>query len=156
MESNGLYFKKIWEDDTIFELKIEIKSSCAISHVCCYVDKNLLNELKELANQFLSERKSFTWCLSKKSDGNIDYTPYFSLCIDKIDLKGNISVSIEMDNNKVDIEKMVCITSIATEIGLFEQFLKRLNSFIREDIIEFDLLGNDTNGYQKDGAIVML
>ena len=88
---DNLIISKIWEDETIFELQIEVYSKYVQAHQSCYFNGELLNKLATFLTDFCRLNNSATYFESGHKTGK--YTPAFSLELSS-DRQGHVT----MDN----------------------------------------------------------
>ena len=120
---DNIIVSKIWEDETIFELQIEVYSQYVNAHQTCYFDGMLLNELASFLTGFCNSDNSATYFESGHKTGK--YTPAFSLSL-STDSQGHITIGVDLEICDVDDRSHRCQCNVKCELGALERFGKRL------------------------------
>lgn len=120
---DNLIISKVWEDETIFELQIEVSSQFVNAYQKCYFDETLLNKLSSFLTEFCKLDNPATYFESGHKKGK--YTPEFSLALSS-DRKGHVTIDVDLEICDVDDRSHRCQCNVRCELGALERFGKRL------------------------------
>jgi hypothetical protein len=125
MDNNldNLLISKVWEDETIFELQIEVCSQYVNAHQTCYFNEDLLNKLSSFLTEFCKSENPATYFESGHKTGK--YTPAFSLALSS-DRRGHVTIGVDLEICDVDDRSHRCQCNVRCELGALERFGKRL------------------------------
>lgn len=120
---DNIIISKIWEDETIFELQIEVHSQYVKAYQSCYFDEELLNKLSTILTDFCSLDNPVTYFESGPKTGK--FTPTFSLEL-STDRHGYVTINVDLEVCDVDDRSHRCQCNVMCELGALESFGKRL------------------------------
>lgn len=127
----NIRIEKIWEDDSCFEIKLSIESEFVSAWQTCYFDAVSFNELSSFINDYCIGECNSNYYESGDKQGNS--TPSFSMCL-RDDSKGHVVVEMDLEINDVEDRTHRCVCNVYSELGLLEQFAKRLSRLVRSEI----------------------
>ena len=128
---DNLIISKVWEDETIFELQIEVCSQYVNAHQTCYFNEDLLNKLSYFLTEFCKPDNSTTYFESGHKTGN--YTPAFSLELSS-DRQGHVTINVDLEICDVVDRSHRCQCNVRCELGALECFGKRLAKLNKGEI----------------------
>ena len=120
---DNIIVSKIWEDETIFELQIEVYSQYVKAYQSCYFDGELLNKLSTFLTDFCSLDNPATYFESGPKTGK--FTPAFSLGL-STDRQGHVTIDVDLEVCDVDDRSHRCQCNVMCELGSLENFGKRI------------------------------
>lgn len=110
---DNIIFEKVWQDESLIELKISASSEFVSAYQSCYIH----------------DKKSCYLEFGKK-EGN--YTPAFTMCIMPADMSGYVKIEVDIEIADNDTRSHRCCFYIKSELGLIEQLGKNLKKLIIE------------------------
>ena len=128
---DNLIFRKIWEDETTFELQIEVDSQYVHAHQSCYFNEELLNRLAAFLTGICKPDNSETYFESGCKSGK--YIPAFSLAL-STDKQGHVTMEVDLEICDVDDRSHRCQCNVRCELGALERFGKRLTKLNEGEI----------------------
>ncbi|WP_026584991.1 hypothetical protein [Bacillus sp. J33] len=136
MPEPSIRFKKTWEDVDFYELQMEFKCANCKAHIDIYTSNEELEELRKGINYFCNlSINEFTW---KSGNETENVTHFISIRFFKHNNRGHIGLELTVDNKLEVPEKMNANFFIITEINQLDDFVKKLERLINEEIIELE------------------
>lgn len=136
MPEPSIRFKKTWEDVDFYELQMEFKGANCKADIDIYTSNEELEELRKGINYFCNlSINEFTW---KPGNETENITHFISIRFFKHNNRGHIGLELTVDNKLEVPEKMNANFFIITEINQLDDFLKKLERLINEEIIELE------------------
>lgn len=129
---DNIIFKKIWQDDSLIELKISANSEFATAYQSCYIQDKKLEEIAETICGFIYNYNQSCYLEFGKKEGN--FTPAFSMCILPADISGHAKIEVDIEMADNDMRSHRCCFYVKSELGAIEQ----LGMDLKKLIIELD------------------
>ena len=127
----NICIEKIWEDNYCFEIKLSIESEYISAWQTCYFDSVTFGELCAFLIRYCEGSFDSNYYESGPKQGN--YTPQFSIRL-KNDNAGHITLEMNLEINDVEDRTHRCVCNVYTELGLLEQFAKKISILDRAKI----------------------
>lgn len=129
---DSLSFEKVWNEDGLFELRVEATSKYVSAFQYCYIPETDFIEIGNKLTDYISAFNKECYLEFGKKTGN--YTPAFSLLFFPADNHGHvrIEVDLEIDDNKSRSHR--CNFFLDFEIGQVEHFARSINQLLYSDI----------------------
>lgn len=131
--ADNIVITRIWQDTNFFEVFVECTSANLFISYNYYLTTSHIDDLHGQIQKLLCyENHSVLW---KSGNRGAEYAPCFEIKINNISKTGTVEMEIYMEfiDNKAQY-KHNCIFCIKTDIGLLENFSKRL-LFLKENSI---------------------
>lgn len=129
---DNLIFEKIWQDDSLIELKISASSEFVTAYQSCYIQDERLAEIAERICGYTESYNEACYLEFGKKEGN--YTPAFSMCILPADVFGHIKIEVDIEIADNDTRAHRCCFYVESELGLIERLGKDLKRLITEPV----------------------
>ena len=126
----NISIEKIWEDACCFEIKLSVESEYVRAWQTCYYDSFSFGEFCSFLIRYCEGTPNSDYYESGAKQGN--YSPSFSMRL-KDDNSGHISVEMDLEINDVEDRTHRCVCNVYTELGLLEQFAKRISRLIQAE-----------------------
>lgn len=127
---DNIIFKKIWQDDSLIELKISAESKFVSAYQSCYVQDKKLEEIAVKICNFVGNYNEACYLEFGNKEGN--YTPAFSMCILPADISGHIKIEVDIEVADNDTRSHRCCFYVNSELGLIERLGMALKNLITE------------------------
>lgn len=129
---DNIIFEKIWQDDSLIELKISANSEFVSAYQSCYIQDKKLEEIAETICNFVGNYNEACYLEFGKKEGN--YTPAFSMCMLPADISGHVNIEVDIEIADNDTRSHRCCFYVKSELGEIE----RLGMDLKKLIIEQD------------------
>lgn len=129
---DNIIFEKIWQDESLIELKISANSEFVSAFQSCYIQDKKLAEIAEKICDFAGNYNEACYLEFGQKEGN--YTPAFSMCMLPADMSGHVKIEVDLEIADNDKRLHRCCFYVKSELGLIEQ----LGIALKELIIEQD------------------
>lgn len=116
---DNIIFEKIWQDNSLIELRISANSKFVSAYQNCYIEDK---ELEEIANKVIEYAERYTessYLEFGRKEGN--YTPAFSMCIMPADMSGHVKIEVDIEIADNDTRSHRCCFYVNSELGLIER-----------------------------------
>lgn len=127
---DNIIFEKIWQDDSLIELKISANAEFVSAYQSCYIQDKKLEEIVETICNFVENYSEACYLEFGKKEGN--YTPAFSMCMLPADISGHVKIEVDIEIADNDTRSHRCCFYVKSELGLIE----RLGMALKKLIIE--------------------
>lgn len=127
---DNIIFEKVWQDESLIELKISASSEFVSTYQSCYIQDKKLEETAEKIYNFVGKYDESCYLEFGKKEGN--YTPAFSMCIMPADMSGHVNIEVDIEIADNDTRSHRCCFYVKSELGLIEQLGKNLKKLIIE------------------------
>ena len=135
---DNIIFEKIWQDDSLIELKISADSEFASAHQSCYIQDKNLEEIAETICNFVDNYNEACYLEFGKKEGN--YTPAFSMCMLPVDTSGHVKIEVDIEIADNDMRSHRCCFYVKSELGSIERLGMTLKKLIKEpDVCQVSL-----------------
>ncbi len=117
---DNLIFKKIWEDELLYEIRIKAITERITVFTDCYVnDETLVNMRNDIADFIINKQKEKIVAVGTFGDDSV------SLIAIKLNQNrsGHILLDIKMELNDDSEPKHFCNFYLRTETGMMERFI---------------------------------
>lgn len=121
---DNIILETVWQDASIYELKITASSEYITVFQSCYVDSNILKEAKEKIHNYGNNYDRE--CYLEFGDKTGNCTPAFSLKIFPADIHGHVKIEVDMEIDDNDKREHRCCFYVMCELGQLERFGKSL------------------------------
>ena len=136
---DNIIFEKIWEDETLIQIKITAISKYITAFQNCYVNKITIEETNKRIKQYIDNYNNDVYIQFGEKIGN--YTPAFSMNILKSDIYGHVKIEVDLEIDDTDDRSHRAKFFVVSELGAIEkfriQFLKILENKIGATISIF-------------------
>ncbi|EFV74829.1 hypothetical protein HMPREF1013_04855 [Bacillus sp. 2_A_57_CT2] len=136
MPEPSIRFKKIWEDVDFYELQMEFKGAYCNANIDIYTSNAELEELRigiiNFSNLSMDE---FKWTSGNDTE---NVTHFISIRFFKHNNRGHIGLELTVDNKLEVPEYMHANFFLITEINQLDDFARKLERLINEEIIELE------------------
>lgn len=126
---DNITFEKIWQDDSLIELKISANSEFVSAYQSCYIQDKKLEEIAERIYNFAQDYNEACYLEFGKKEGN--YTPAFSMCMLPVDTSGHVKIEVDIEIADNDMRTHRCCFYVKSELGLIEQLGMALKKLIK-------------------------
>lgn len=116
---DNLIFEKVWQDESLIELKISAKSEFVSAFQSCYIQDTRLEEIADKICDFVENYNEACYLEFGKKEGN--YTPAFSMCMLPADMSGHVKIEVDIEIADNDMHSHRCCFYVKSELGLIEQ-----------------------------------
>lgn len=116
---DNLVFEKVWQDESLIELKISAKSEFVSAFQSCYIQDARLEEIADKICDFVENYNEACYLEFGKKEGN--YTPAFSMCLLPADMSGHVKIEVDIEIADNDMRSHRCCFYVKSELGLIEQ-----------------------------------
>ena len=127
---NNIIIQKGVQEVDLIELNIFVETEYAKIKQYCYVDKLMLESVYNKIKIFINTLEK-TYVVFGHKEGN--YTPAFSMEIEKLDLIGKIRIEVDLEINDNKERKHWCQLYLYCNLGEIERFGEKLYSLISVD-----------------------
>ena len=127
---NNIIIQKGIQEVDLIELNIFVETEYAKIKQYCYVDKFMLENAHNKIKKFINTLEK-TYVEFGHKEGN--YTPAFSMEIEKLDLIGNVRIEVDLEINDNKERKHWCQLYLHCNLGEIERFGEKLYSLISVD-----------------------
>jgi hypothetical protein len=127
---DNIIFEKVWQDESLIELKISASSEFVSAYQSCYIQDKKLEETAVKINNFVGKYDESCYLEFGKKEGN--YTPAFSMCMMPADMSGHVKIEVDIEIADNDTRSHRCCFYVKSELGLIEQLGKSLKKLIIE------------------------
>lgn len=127
---DNIIFEKVWQDESLIELKISASSEFVSAYQSCYIEDKKLEETAEKICNFVGKYDESCYLEFGKKEGN--YTPAFSMCMMPADMSGHVKIEVDIEIADNDTRSHRCCFYVKSELGLIEQLGKSLKKLIIE------------------------
>ncbi len=127
---DNIIFEKIWQDDTLIELKISANSEFVSAYQSCYIQDKKIEEAAETICNFVQNYGESCYLEFGKKEGN--YTPAFSMRILPADTSGHVKIEVDIEIADNDTRSHRCCFYVKSELGLIERLGMALKNLIVE------------------------
>ena len=127
---DNIIFEKVWQDESLIELKISASSEFVSAYQSCYIQDKKLEETAEKIYNFVGKYEESCYLEFGKKEGN--YTPAFSMCMKPADMSGHVKIEVDIEIADNDTRSHRCCFYVKSELGLIEQLGKNLKKLIIE------------------------
>jgi len=135
MTEPSIRIKKIWEDVDFFEVNVEFKGISCTATLDIYTSNDDLEDLRQGIKRFSNfHQDEFTW-VSGIDNGNT--THFLSLRFFLHNKMGTVGIEVTADNKAEKPYWMRSNFFILTELGQIDDFEKKIEQLIQEDITGF-------------------
>lgn len=135
---DNIIFEKVWQDESLIELKISANSEFVSAYQSCYIQDKKLEEISERIFKFVENYHETCYLEFGNKKGN--YTPAFSMSLLPADMSGQVKIEVDIEIADNDTRSHRCCFYVKSELGLIEQLGKALKKLIIEpDGIEVSL-----------------
>lgn len=124
----NIFFKKIWQDGNLIELKISANSEYVSAYQSCYVQDTLLEKISEEIKNYVDNYNNACYLEFGQKKGN--YTPAFSMCILPSETSGHMKIEVDIEIADNDTRSHRCCFYVKSELGLVERLGQSLKSLI--------------------------
>ncbi len=125
---DNLIFEKIYQDDTLIELKISAVSEYVSAYQNCYIQDIELEKISEKICKYISSYGESCYLEFGHKDGN--YTPAFSMELLPADSSGHVKIEVDVEIDDNDTRSHRCCFYVNTELGQVEQLGKALKELV--------------------------
>lgn len=115
---DNLSFEKIYQDDTLIELKISASSKFVSAYQNCYIQDTDLKKLAEKIAGYVSSHKESCYLEFGNKEGN--YTSAFSMELLPADVHGHVKIEVDVEIDDNDTRSHRCCFYVNSELGLVE------------------------------------
>ena len=129
---DNIIFKKIWQDETLIELKISASCDFVSAYQSCYIQEKKLAEIAEKISNFAKKFNESCYLELGQKEGN--YTPAFSMCMLPADMSGHVRIEVDIEIADNNTRSHRCCFYVKSELGLIEHFGMALKGLILEKI----------------------
>lgn len=131
---DNIQVEKIWEDESLIELKITVSTKYAIVYQTYYTNsEELLNISQMIINYADNFTKGYYIKMGNK-EGN--YTPALSMNFLKADASGHTKIEMDIEIADVDDRSHRCMCFVNSELGAIEKFGMNLRKICDGDLGE--------------------
>ena len=116
---DNLIFEKVWQDESLIELKISAESEFVSAFQSCYIQDTRLEEIADKICDFAENYNEACYLEFGKKEGN--YTPAFSMCMLPADMSGHVKIEVDIEIADNDMRSHRCCFYVKSELGLIEQ-----------------------------------
>lgn len=127
---DNITFEKIWQDESLIELKICASSEFVSAYQNCYIQDKSLEQIADKICYFVENNEESCYLEFGKKEGN--YTPAFSMCLLPADMLGHVKIEVDIEIADNDMRSHRCCFYVNSELGLIEQLGISLKSLIIE------------------------
>lgn len=121
---NNIIFKKIWEDELCFLLRVDTISDYASISSNIYASETTIKKIQQKILNFVCNNKERSCKVNLGALGE-DYTPAIELLLTK-DRCGHVLIDTIFQLDDGAVPKHQCCFFIKTELGLLEKFAKKI------------------------------
>ena len=125
-----LVFEKIYQDDSLLELKISAKSENVSAYQNCYIQDTELSAISEKIYKYVDNYQEACYLEFGHKEGN--YTPAFSMKLLPADVHGHVKIEVDIEIDDNDTRSHRCCFYVNSELGLVEQMGKTLKRIAEE------------------------
>lgn len=123
---NNLIFEKIYEDDSLVELRITAISEYVQAFQDCYIDKEYLNQIGEKIHEYANIYDKECYLEFGKKEG--DYTPSFSMKLLPANFLGHLKIEVDVEIADNDKREHRCCFFVESELGLIGRLGEQLKN----------------------------
>lgn len=135
----------LWEDETIFELRISASNQYVSAYQDCYFNDGLLKKLSDFLVTYSTGKYDCDYFESGQKRGN--YTPQFSLKLG-VDRTGHVTIEADLEIGDVRDRSHRCQMNVFCTLGELESLGRRLNSLMHNEIgASVSLVDNSKDSY---------
>jgi len=116
----NIILKKIWEDETMIELKITVISKYVTSYQLCYVNEIEIQEMVTKIKEYIEDFTKDVYIQFGEKDGN--YTPAYSMNFLSADSHGHVNIEVDVEIDDVEDRSHRCKYFVQSELGAIERF----------------------------------
>ena len=128
---DNIIIKKNWEEDNLLELKVKAKSKFVNAYQYCYIQGNELQNIGETIIDYVQKNNQECYVEFGEKTGN--YTHAFSLQFLQADKSGHVQIEVDIEIDDNDARSHRCTFYVNSELGLIEQFGKRLTHISKDN-----------------------
>lgn len=127
-KQDNLTFEKIWQDETLIELKISASSEYVSAYQNCYIQDADLEKIAEKICNYTDNYTKACYLEFGKKEGN--YTPAFSISFLPADMAGHVKMEVDMEIDDNDTRAHRCCFYVNSELGLIDILGKSLKELV--------------------------
>ncbi|MCQ2418205.1 MAG: hypothetical protein MJ085_00325 [Clostridia bacterium] len=131
MANGNLVFTKIWEDETIFELRISASNQYVSAYQDCYFDDEKLTQLSDFLIAYSLGKYDCDYFESGHKRG--DCTPQFSLKLGA-DRTGHVTIEADLEIGDVTDRSHRCQMNVSCSLGELELLGRSLKTLAHNEI----------------------
>lgn len=128
---DNLIFEKIYQDDTLIELKISATSEYVSAYQNCYIQDTDLKDIAEKICNYVDNYRAVCYLEFGHKEGS--YTPAFSMKLLPADVHGHVKIEVDVEIDDNDTRSHRCCFYVNSELGLVEQMGKTLKRIAGEE-----------------------
>ena len=129
---DNIIFEKVWQDESLIELKISVQSEFVSAYQNCYVQNTILSDISDKIIEYVDNYKMIYYLEFGKKEGN--YTPAFSMKILPAEVSGNVFIEVDIEIADNDTRSHRAIFYVKSELGLIERLGKGLKTLNNEEV----------------------
>jgi len=129
---HNIIFEKIWEDDTMIEIKITAISKFSTSYQTCYVNEDEINQMTDKIKLYIKDDTNNVYIEFGEKEGN--YTPAFSMELMKSDSRGHMKIEVDIEIDDIDDRSHRCKYFVESELGAVERFGQQLSTMYESEL----------------------
>jgi len=131
---DNILFEKIWEDESIIELKITAISNFVTAYQTCYIQEQGIHDISNQISEYVNDYTKNCYIQIGNKEGN--HTPAFSMNILSSDLSGHSKIEVDLEIADNDDRSHRCIYYVKGELGAIERLGMCLNKLCSGSIGE--------------------
>ncbi|WP_265939343.1 hypothetical protein [Bacillus thuringiensis] len=136
MPEPSIKIKRIWEDTDFFELKFDFYGFSGTANINIYTTNEDLEDLKKGIIKFSTFKlNEFQWVSGEDID---NVTHFLSMRFFLHDKRGIVGIEVVADNKQSKPYWMRSNLSILTELSQIDDFIKKIEQLISEEITELE------------------
>ncbi len=138
MPGPSIRVKKIWEDVDFFEINLEFNGLSCIATIDIYTSNDELEDLRQGMKSFSNfQQDEFTWISGMDNENT---THFLSIRFFAHNKTGIVGIEVVADNKEEKPYWMRSNFFILTELNQIDDFERKLENLINEDIDKFESL----------------
>ena len=130
--ADNITLSVVWEDEFSIEVRIVANTLLITVSHNYYLDDELILKLSQYICDYCDGKEQTACFVSGPFTGK--YIPAFSFSIDKIDNRGHLYVTLDLELDDVDDRSHRCKCYIKCEIGQLSRFGKRIRKLLSREI----------------------
>ncbi len=129
---NNIVIEKIWEDETIIEIKITAISQFVTAYQNCYTDELTLLDISKKIVEFTNNFTKDCYIQIGEKEGN--YTSAFSMNFMQANSSGHVNIEMDIEIDDIKNRSHRCKYFVEGELGAIERLGNKLKTLCKSAI----------------------
>lgn len=131
---DNIIIEKIWEDESVIELKITAVSNFVTAYQTCYTNEKDIYNISDRINEYVNDFDKDCYISVGNKEGN--YTPAFSMDFQKANSSGHVNIEMDIEIADIDNRSHRCLFFVKGELGAIERLGRNMKYLCSGDIGE--------------------